>query len=119
MHHLHGRHIGVAVAKEDHTVERDRTIFVRDEVVDPLVFPVVFHALVDAEQILGLGGVVDAHRRPCGLAVLVIDIVAGKDMVQCRTDRRAVDHFLKACRDDVMLDLEIVLGPELIDAIKP
>src|SRR5690606_13290742 len=77
VHHLHGRHVGVAVAQEDHPVEGDAAVLVGDEVVDPLILPVVVHPLVDAEQILGLGRVVDADRGPGGLAVFVVDIVGG------------------------------------------
>ena len=43
--------------------EKDGPVVVGHEAVDLVVLPVVQHALVDAEQVLGLGGVVDADRR--------------------------------------------------------
>ncbi|MNQ62738.1 hypothetical protein D3C85_770940 [compost metagenome] len=119
VHHLHGRHVGVAVAEEDHPVERDGAFLVGDEAVDALVVPVVVHALVDAEQVLGLGGVVDADGGPDGDLVFVIGVFRGEDVGEGLGDGAALDHLLQTRRDDVVLNLKAVLGAEFIHAVEP
>ena len=62
--HLHCRNVGGAVADENHSREWNGAIVLGHELIDRPVVPVALDALIDAEQILGLGRVIDRDSRP-------------------------------------------------------
>jgi hypothetical protein len=61
---FHGRDVGVAVTDEEHSFDRYWSLFHLHPLVDRLVVPVVYHFLVDSEEKLGLGRVVDCDSWP-------------------------------------------------------
>ena len=53
-------------------------------------------SLVDLEYVLGLRRVVDGDSRPFGLAVLVVHVGAGEDVLELLGYRAALDDLFEA-----------------------
>src|SRR3546814_20062535 len=93
------RDVGRAVADEHHVLKRYGPVTLLDELVDLAVVAQVEGALVDAEQILRLGRVVDGQRGPCGNAVLVEPELRRIDMGELRSEARSVGkECVSKCR---------------------
>ena len=92
-HHLHRRHVGVAVADEDDAAKRNGARLLGHVAVHRRAVPVIVDAAVDAEQVLRLGGVVDRHAGPDRLVVLVVDELGGEHVLELIDDRAAANHL--------------------------
>ena len=118
------RDVARAVGDVDHVLERDAAILRGDLGVD-VDRGVAVRALVDLEDGTGLGGVVD-HDADLGdlgggieghLLLLeetgaegVLDEFAGPDGVDVRGKGAAANHLGEARADDVVLELDLMLG---------
>ena len=102
---LHARDVGLTVTEVDHLGVGDSLLVLGDTLVDHLVVVGAEYSLVDFEYVLGLGRVVDGDSRPFGLAVLVVHVGAGENVLELLGYRAALDDLLEAGGVDVMLDL--------------
>ena len=63
--------------------------------------------------------VVDSNFGPDSLAVLIVEILAGKDLFKAIADFRALDDLLDAAGNNVVLDVDANGFAIQIDALKP
>ena len=70
-HHLHCGNIRISVTEEDHPVEWNGAFQFGHVCVDCVVVAVIPNSLVDAEQVLCLGRVIDGDGWPYGYSVPV------------------------------------------------
>ena len=87
---LHARDVGLTVTEVDHLGVGDSLLVLGDTLVDHLVVVGAEYSLVDLEYVLGLGRVVDGDSRPFGLAVLVVHVGAGENVLELLGDRAAL-----------------------------
>ena len=64
--------------------------------IDRLGVVDIIDALVDAEQELRLGRVVDGHARPLGLAVLVVEKARREHLTEAPEQGAPLDHLVDA-----------------------
>lgn len=119
LHQLHARDIGKAVTDVDHIGEGNRTTGLRSEIVQLLVFEHIKHPLIDPEQELGLGSVIDRKLRPYSDTVFIIEILTCIDSLKPGPYRRPFDDLPQTGRDDIVIDGEPEPFPDLIDIPKP
>ena len=72
LHDLHARNVSLSVSKVDHVRERNPLDVLGLALIDLLVVPDAEDTLVDLEEELSLGGVVDCNSRPFCLSFLII-----------------------------------------------
>ena len=72
LHDLHARNISLSISEIDHVRERNPLDVLGLALVDLLVVPDAEDTLVDLEEELSLGGVVDCNSRPLGLSFIII-----------------------------------------------
>ena len=93
---LHARDVGLTVTEVDHLGVGDSLLVLGDTLVDHLVVVGAEYSLVDLEYVLGLRRVVDGDSRPLGLAVLVVHVGAGEDVLELLGYRAALDDLFEA-----------------------
>ena len=72
LHDLHARNISLSISEIDHVRERNPLDVLGLALVDLLVVPAAEDPLVELEEELSLGGVVDCNSRPLGLSFIII-----------------------------------------------
>ena len=73
----------------------------------------------NAEEVLGFLGVIDRIFRPDGIAFFVEKIFAAIDFFEFFGDGTAFHNFLVSRTDEVMLDVDAMFLPVLVDAGEP
>ena len=76
--------------------ERDPLVVFGLAFVDLLVVAYAEDALVDLEEELGLGGVVDSDSGPLGFPFFIIYERSGEDSLEFLSDRSTFDHLGQA-----------------------
>ena len=113
VHQREAGHVGRPVTDVDHVLEGHRPQVGRHVVVHILVM--LQHALVDAEQELGLRRVRDRPLRKADVALRILAELAAEDRLHLRRQPAAVEQRLEAGGNDVELDLhprQLVVVPE-------
>lgn len=116
---FHARDIGFSVAHVYHLRERDAFLVFRDTFIDLVSVPRAENSLVDFEDELRLGRVVNSDSRPFSLALGVVDECACENVLELFGDRATFDDFLKSGGIDVMLDPHPSALSVFIDKVEP
>ena len=117
--HLHAGHVGQPVAHVDHVGKGHAALVFGGVGVEVAVVGDVEDALVDAEEVLRLGGVVDRRGRPFGAPVFVVAERGGEHRLEAVADARAEDDLLQPGGDDVVFHLHAALPPDRAHAVEP
>ena len=92
---LHARNVGLPIAHIYHMRERNPLIVLCLTFVHLLVVPYAENSLIDLEQELGLGGIIDCNSRPLGFSLLIIYEGACKYTLEFLGNFGSLYHFRK------------------------
>ena len=118
-HYLHARDVRFSVSEVDHLGVGNPLLVLSYAFVYLLVVMGTEDSLADLEYELGLCSIVHRNSRPDGLAGIVVDVAAGENVLELRSDGGAFDDFLKARGVDVVLDPDPMRGSIFIDQTEP
>ena len=101
--HFHGRDVRLSVSKVNHVGDGDAFLFVRAVFVHFVGVAGGEDSFLDFEKVLGFGREVHRNPGPFGLPVFIIQVAAGKHMLEFLGNGRTFNDFRQARGVDVVL----------------